>query len=98
MEPGYYISKAVIPADFLAPTDYEIRILATVFNVRMCIPYPGIRISLNVEPTGRANHAYVGDPIRGKLAPLIPWFTLPLQNDIRIAGQEPPIDLISNLP
>jgi len=59
--------------------NYELRVLATVYNVRMCIPYPGIRIPLNVEATGRANRAYVGEPIRGKLAPVIPWVTLPAQ-------------------
>lgn len=74
-EPGRYSSKAVIPADLMSPTTYELRIYATVFNVRMCIPAPGIRIPLNVERSGRVNQAYVIEPIRGKLAPLIPWTT-----------------------
>jgi hypothetical protein len=75
MEPGHYISRAVIQADLLAPRIYELRVLATVFNVRMCIPYPGVRIPLNVEQTGKANRAYVIEPIRGKLAPVVPWTT-----------------------
>ena len=75
MEPGDYISKAVIPADILAPMNYELRIHATVFNIRNCIPEPGVRVSLVVERTGRANRAYLSEPIRGKLAPVIPWVT-----------------------
>ncbi|MEW6323928.1 MAG: ABC transporter ATP-binding protein [Nitrospirota bacterium] len=77
MEPGRYVSKAVIPANFLAPTAYEIRILATVYNVRMCIPYPGICIPLHVDAVGGVNRAYMaaGEPIRGKLAPMLSWTT-----------------------
>jgi hypothetical protein len=75
--PGSYISRGIIPANLLAPFRYEIRILATIYNVRMCIPYPGICIPLNVEPTGEVNRAYMaaGEPIRGKLAPKIDWKT-----------------------
>lgn len=75
MEPGEYLSAAIIPEDLLAPTQYGIHVLATVYDVRMCIPFPGIRIPLDVEATGRANRAYPGEPIRGKLAPVIPWRT-----------------------
>jgi lipopolysaccharide transport system ATP-binding protein len=75
MEPGEYLSMATIPEDLLAPTQYAIHVLATVYDVRMCIPFPGICINLDVEATGRANRAYPGEPIRGKLAPVIPWKT-----------------------
>ncbi|MCX6726975.1 MAG: polysaccharide ABC transporter ATP-binding protein, partial [Candidatus Shapirobacteria bacterium] len=75
VEPGRYVSRAVITADLLAPTNYELRILATVFNVRMCIPYPGICIPLYVERTGKSNRAYMIEPIRGKLAPVFNWTT-----------------------
>jgi lipopolysaccharide transport system ATP-binding protein len=75
MEPGRYLSTAIIPEELLAPTQYRIHVLATVYNVRMCIPFPGIRIPVDVEATGRANRAYPGEPIRGKLAPVIPWTT-----------------------
>ncbi len=78
MEPGYYTSKAIIPADLLAPTIYELRIYATIFNVRYCTPPSGIRIRLLVERTGIANRAYLAEPIRGKLAPVIPWVTYPM--------------------
>jgi lipopolysaccharide transport system ATP-binding protein len=75
MLPGHYSSKALIPADLLAPTRYQLRILATIFNSRMCVPYPGISIPLDVEATGRTNRAYLGEPFRARLAPAIMWKT-----------------------
>jgi lipopolysaccharide transport system ATP-binding protein len=75
VEPGWYTSRAVIPGNLLAPTDYVLRVSATVFNVRMCIPGFGICIPLHVERTGRSNGAYVTEPIRGKLAPALEWTT-----------------------
>ncbi len=80
-QPGSYISTAAIPANLLSPVDYELRIYATVFDVRMCIQEPGVSITLRVEATGKANRAYAGDPIRGKLAPAIPWVTYSVAND-----------------
>lgn len=76
MEPGSYFSTATIPANLLAPINYELRVHATVFNVRMCIPEPGLVIPMHVQRTGVANRAYVGDPIRGKLTPDIAWKTI----------------------
>ncbi len=75
MEPGSYHSRATIPPDLLAPRSYELRVLASIFRDRACIPEPGIRVDFDVRPTGRANRAYVTDRIRGRLAPLIPWTT-----------------------
>jgi lipopolysaccharide transport system ATP-binding protein len=75
-QPGFYTSRATIPANLLSPINYELRVYATVFNVRMCIPEPGVCIALEVEATSRANRAYVGDPIRGKLTPPVSWVTL----------------------
>ncbi|MDO8445559.1 MAG: polysaccharide ABC transporter ATP-binding protein [Deltaproteobacteria bacterium] len=72
--PGHYVSKAVIPADMLAPVKYELRIFATIFNVRTFFS-DGIVIPLNVERTGKANKAYLIEPIRGKLAPILHWRT-----------------------
>jgi len=74
VEPGHYISKAVIPSDMLAPIQYDLRVLATIFNVRTFYP-EGISIQLNVERTGKANRAYLNEPIRGKLAPALHWRT-----------------------
>lgn len=74
-EPGHYVSRATIPGNLFSPSNYELRIFATIFNVRMCIPGLGLRVPLFVERTGKANQAYLGDPIRGKLSPIIPWRT-----------------------
>ena len=74
VEPGHYISKAVIPSDMLAPIQYDLCVLATIFNVRTFYP-EGISIQLNVERTGKANRAYLSEPIRGKLAPALHWRT-----------------------
>ena len=76
--PGRYIAKATIPGDLLAPIKYKIRFFATIFNERSCLP-DGITLSLDVQRGGRANRAYLSEPIRGKLAPVIMWTTLPLK-------------------
>jgi lipopolysaccharide transport system ATP-binding protein len=81
-EPGMYISQATIPANILAPTAYELRIYATIFNVRMCVPGLGVRIPVTVEASGRINRAYHNEPIRGKLALDIPWTTSPVEEYI----------------
>lgn len=73
-EEGEYISTAVFPGEFLAPLNYELRIMATIFLERHCIPVDGIIIPLDVEKTGRLDRAYIA-PVRGKLAPMIPWKT-----------------------
>ncbi len=79
MEPGQYISKAVIPEDLLAPTRYEIRIFAAIYSDRTFYP-DGINIPLVVERTGRANRAYLAQPIRGKISPVLHWETKKLTN------------------
>lgn len=75
VEPGHYISQAVIPENFLAPTTYDLRIRGTIHNVRTFEPKDGICIRLSVEKAGLSNKAYLAEPIRGKLAPLIAWKT-----------------------
>lgn len=74
VKPGRYISTAIIPANFLSPITYTLHIQATVHNVRMLSAH-GVRFPLAVANTGVVNRAYVGDPIRGLLAPLIAWQT-----------------------
>jgi len=75
VEPGRYVSCGTIPGNFLAPAPYELRIRGTIYNVRTFEPREGIRVKLSVERAGLANNAYLAEPIRGKLAPLIPWTT-----------------------
>ncbi|OPX94106.1 MAG: Teichoic acids export ATP-binding protein TagH [Syntrophorhabdus sp. PtaB.Bin027] len=74
MEKGRYKSRATIPADILGPINYEIRLRATIYNVRTCIPSP-IRIPINVTQTGNYNKSYPGDTFRGKLGLCINWDT-----------------------
>lgn len=74
--PAKYVSKAIIPADFLANRTYEIRIHAGIHNVRNCIPKSSpVSIRLNVTGVGRLNRAYPGYISPGRIAPLIPWST-----------------------
>lgn len=73
--PGRYTSKAIIPANLLAPLKYDLRIQCGIHNVRFCIPPPGVRIPLKVEPLGKYNRAYAGDPCRGRLALVLDWNT-----------------------
>jgi lipopolysaccharide transport system ATP-binding protein len=74
VQPGLYVAKGTIPADLLAPLTYKLKIFATIFNERSFIP-DGITYSLTVHRTGKANRAYLIEPIRGKLAPFINWTT-----------------------
>jgi len=75
VEPGRYLSKALIPKDFLAPRNYELRIQSTIYNVRVFEPKEGICIKFNVARTGMSNRSYLSEPIKGKLAPFIKWKT-----------------------
>ncbi len=75
VEAGHYRSRAVIPADFLGPTSYQIVFRATIYNIRSLQPKDGIAILLNVESAGRYNRAYLGDAFRGKIAPALDWKT-----------------------
>ncbi len=83
-KPGEYISRAVIPAHILSPLDYELRIYAGIYNVRMCIPGLGLRVPLSVENTSRMNRAYPTDVIRSKLSPYIPWNTLLVNENVSV--------------
>ena len=70
---GRHVSRATIPADFLAPTTYELRVTGGIANVRTLFPPLSVRIQ--VQASGRVNRAYPGYATPGKLAPLIPWVT-----------------------
>jgi lipopolysaccharide transport system ATP-binding protein len=73
--PGTYKSKAIIPANLLSPISYELIIYATIYNERYCVPRNGFHFLINVERTGKANQAYLHEPIRGKLTPFVSWTT-----------------------
>jgi len=76
VSPGRYLSRATIPADFLANRSYELHINVGIHRVRTCIPQPSpVRFPLRVTGVGQVNRAYPGYSTPGKLAPLIPWTT-----------------------
>jgi lipopolysaccharide transport system ATP-binding protein len=82
--PGRYVSRALIPANFLAGRTYELQISAAIHRIRVCIPQPSpINIRLNVAAVGLVNSAYPGYITPGKIAPLIPWCTDKLSEDER---------------
>jgi lipopolysaccharide transport system ATP-binding protein len=72
MNPGVYRATATFPPNLLAPRNYLLVIQAGIFNVRYCIP-TGLAVTITVDGTNGINRAYVGDPVRSKLQPLIPW-------------------------
>lgn len=76
VEPGEYSSLAVIPANLLGPVHYELRVRATIFNVRSCLPIAGVRIPLTVALTGKYNQAYLEDTFRAKFALPLLWETV----------------------
>jgi len=74
VEPGRYLSKAIIPENYLGPVPYIMVFRAGIHNVRSCIA-TGIRLKIQVEQTGRYNRAYLSDVFRAKLAPCVEWKT-----------------------
>jgi lipopolysaccharide transport system ATP-binding protein len=74
VEPGRYVSVAIIPADLLAPRSYELRVYGTIYNVRSLNP-GGVGIPLEVQKSNDINRAYPNEPIRSKLLLRIPWTT-----------------------
>lgn len=75
VEPGAYICKAVIPANFLGGTKYIIVVQATVFNVRRCCG-DGIKIPLEIIQDGIYDIAYPQEPLRGALGMALEWHTV----------------------
>lgn len=81
VEPGRYVSKAVIPPDLLAPLIYELRVYGTIYNERN-IPSGGVGITLVVEKNNNINRGYPQDQVRSKLQPRIPWSTTIVEKGI----------------
>ncbi len=72
--PGTYASRAVIPADLLAPVPYTVRFYAGLSNVRSFLPEP-LSMGINVQSHGIVNRAYPGYQSPGKLLPYLRWET-----------------------
>jgi lipopolysaccharide transport system ATP-binding protein len=82
MSPGEYVSHATIPAKLLGPTNYELGVGVSIFNVRLCVPAGSIRFPLRVEDTGDHNRAYPVE-FRARLAPAIRWEVSSVQEEVR---------------
>ncbi len=74
VQEGTYVSRTIIPENILLPIRYTLVVDAGIFNVRMCTP-AGVRVSFDVQPTGRKNRAYTNDTPRGNLGLLLAWET-----------------------
>jgi lipopolysaccharide transport system ATP-binding protein len=73
MHSGKYRSELTIPEDFLAPRMFTLCVKAGIYRKRYTIPEEGVKIPLQIEHTSEYNRAYPGDPISGKLCPLLDW-------------------------
>ena len=74
MEVGGYVSRAVIPADLLAPREYDLRVRIGIHNIRKCTG-DGIGIILSVGSGGSINTGYGEEMVPSKLQPRIAWQT-----------------------
>jgi lipopolysaccharide transport system ATP-binding protein len=74
VKPGAYVSRAVIPENFLSPTRYTLLFWAGIYNVRALFPKP-ISATIDVQSHGVVNNAYPGYQSPGKLLPLLAWQT-----------------------
>lgn len=73
LEPGDYVSRLTLPANFLAPLSYDFRFLFGSHNVRMMEPTDGVVLRVTVQQTGVYNRAYNGQHTAGLLSPVLPW-------------------------
>jgi lipopolysaccharide transport system ATP-binding protein len=78
VEPGEYVSTAIIPADLLAPRSYEVRIDARVGKGRW-LTNDGVGIPITVEASNNINQVF-HDWLRPRLQPRIPWQTVRLSD------------------
>lgn len=72
VEAGRYVATAEIPADLLAPRPYQLRVGASIADVRNLVP-DFVRINVDVRASGIVNRAYPGYLTPGRVAPHIEW-------------------------
>lgn len=73
MEPGRYVSTAVVPANLIAPVQYRLKIQAGFHHGRPVIPLDGFALSLRGIKPYQGPPEYAGEPCRALLAPRIAW-------------------------
>jgi lipopolysaccharide transport system ATP-binding protein len=75
IEPGRYLSTAVIPANLLAPIDYAIRIQAGLHHGRPVMPLDAVVLRVAAERVYNGPAEYSGLAFPAKLAPPVAWRT-----------------------
>lgn len=73
--PGRYTSTAIIPANLLNASRYELRFLAAIHKKRRCFPNY-ISVPIHIIANGTVNSSYPDYRSPGKLLPRIPWSNL----------------------
>jgi lipopolysaccharide transport system ATP-binding protein len=80
-EQGQYVSEMILPANWLAPLPYFLRLGAlvnsTLENYRVCTP-GGLTIPFDVKASNTINSIRTGIVIQAMLQPAFEWVTLPL--------------------
>ena len=71
---GTYESVLEIPAEFLAPIPYEIRLRPAIFGHRELLTAP-IGVFVTMQGGGRVNSALPGYKTMTRITPLLPWTT-----------------------
>lgn len=71
---GTYESVLEIPAEFLAPIPYEIRLRPAIFGHRELLTVP-IGVFVTMQGGGRVNSALPGYKTMARITPLLPWTT-----------------------
>lgn len=71
---GRYESTLEIPADFLAPIPYEIRLRPAIFGHREFLSAP-IGVFVTMQSGGLVNSSFPGHRTLARITPLLPWTT-----------------------
>lgn len=79
MEPGNYVSTAVIPAGLIAPIQYRLKIRAGFHHGRPVMPLEGLVLGIRGIKPYQGPPEYAGEPFRALLAPRIAWRNARLQ-------------------
>ncbi len=76
---GTYESTLEIPAEFLAPIPYEVRLRPAIYGHRELLSAP-ISALVTMQAGGRVNSSFPGYRPLGRIAPLLTWATAELRN------------------
>lgn len=71
--PGLYKSILTIPANLLAPIQYDFKFFFGIHGIRMMAPEDGLPIRIKVSQSGQYNKAYNGQYTAGIICPVLSW-------------------------